>query len=230
VTDRAGSRRGRRSGPAGLCLQARWIVIGVMLLSALAIALVWPTMKSELSPLEDRGTILANINAPDGATLDYTNRYARRWSAWASSSRSSTASSPTSATRRCRRAAWSTAPSTGTTASARRWTWRARWAQVQCLPGVNAFIITPPSLGQGFRDRPLNFVIQTSDSYENLNARHAQMQDEIAKNPGIQGVDVDLRLNKPELRIDIDRDKAADLGVASTWWPSAMETMLGGRR
>ncbi|MBW8720449.1 MAG: efflux RND transporter permease subunit, partial [Polaromonas sp.] len=60
----------------GMALQARWIVIGVMLLSALAIALVFPGMKQELSPIEDRGVILANVNAPDGATLDYTNRYA----------------------------------------------------------------------------------------------------------------------------------------------------------
>ena len=37
------------------------------------------------------------------------------------------------------------------------------------LPGVTAFPITPPSLGQGFRERPLNFVIQTSESYQNLN-------------------------------------------------------------
>ncbi|MEO6015699.1 MAG: efflux RND transporter permease subunit, partial [Polaromonas sp.] len=60
-----------------MVLQARWIVIGVMLLCALAIALVFPTMKQELSPIEDRGVILANVNAPDGATLDYTNRYAK---------------------------------------------------------------------------------------------------------------------------------------------------------
>ena len=43
-----------------------------------------------------------------------------------------------------------------------------------------AFPITPPSLGQGFRERPLNFVIQTSDSYQNLNAVTRQMLDEIA--------------------------------------------------
>jgi len=36
------------------------------------------------------------------------------------------------------------------------------------LPGVTAFPITPPSLGQPFRDRPLNFVIVTTDSYQNL--------------------------------------------------------------
>ena len=57
--------------------------------------------------------------------------------------------------------------------------------KINALPGVNAFIITPPSLGQGFRERPLNFVIQTSDSYENLNRVVRQMLDEIAKNPGI---------------------------------------------
>ncbi|HWP13056.1 MAG TPA: efflux RND transporter permease subunit, partial [Ramlibacter sp.] len=60
-----------------ILLQARWIVVGIMLLSALGIALVWPTMKQELSPLEDRGTILATVNAPDGSTLEYTNRYAQ---------------------------------------------------------------------------------------------------------------------------------------------------------
>ncbi|HYF16764.1 MAG TPA: efflux RND transporter permease subunit, partial [Ramlibacter sp.] len=60
----------------GWLFQARWIVIGVMVGSALAIAAVWPTMRSELAPLEDRGTILANINAPDGSTLAYTNKYA----------------------------------------------------------------------------------------------------------------------------------------------------------
>ncbi len=97
------------------------------------------------------------------------------------------------------------------------------------LPGVNAFPITPPSLGQGFRERPVNFVIQTSDSYENLNAVLRQMLDEIAKNPGIVSPDVDLRLNKPELRIEVQRDKAADLGVSVEVVAKAIETMLGGR-
>jgi multidrug efflux pump len=97
------------------------------------------------------------------------------------------------------------------------------------IPGVNAFPITPPSLGQGFRERPVNFVIQTSDSYQNLNAVTRQMLDEIAKNPGFIAPDVDLRLNKPELRIDIDRIKATELGVSVDVVARAIETMLGGR-
>ena len=97
------------------------------------------------------------------------------------------------------------------------------------LPGVTAFPITPPSLGQGFRERPLNFVIQTSESYQNLNVVVRQMLNEIARNPGIVSPDVDLRLNKPELRIEVERDKAADLGVSVEVVAKAIETLLGGR-
>ncbi|MEO7401263.1 MAG: efflux RND transporter permease subunit, partial [Polaromonas sp.] len=61
----------------GLVFQARWIVMAIMALSAVGIALVFPTMKQELSPMEDRGVILASVNAPDGSTLEYTNRYAQ---------------------------------------------------------------------------------------------------------------------------------------------------------
>ena len=52
------------------------------------------------------------------------------------------------------------------------------------LPGVTRFPITPPSLGQGFRERPLNFVIQTSDSYENLNLVVRQMHGRDRQKPG----------------------------------------------
>jgi multidrug efflux pump len=55
----------------------RWAVGLVMLGCAVAIAVVYPSLRQELSPLEDRGMILASINAPDGATLAYTDRYAR---------------------------------------------------------------------------------------------------------------------------------------------------------
>jgi len=106
---------------------------------------------------------------------------------------------------------------------------REMQSRISSLPGVNAFPITPPSLGQGFRSRPLNYVIQTSDSYENLSATVTQMLDEMAKNPGILSPDVDLRLNKPELRITVNRERAADLGVGVDVVARAIETMLGGR-
>jgi multidrug efflux pump len=210
--------------------QARWIVVGVMAVSALAIALVFPTMKQELSPIEDRGVILANITAPDGATLDYTNRYAQAIEKMGQPFPEfdrvfANIGNPTVAQASVvyRTVDWDERKRSTIDMA------RELQPKFNALPGVNVFTITPPSLGQGFRDRPLNFVIQTSDSYQNLNAVTRQMLDEIAKNPGIVSVDVDLRLNKPELRIEVERDKAADLGVSVEVVAKAIETLLGGR-
>ena len=211
-------------------LQARWLVVAVMGVCALAIALIFPTMKQELSPLEDRGVILANVNAPDGSTLDYTNRYAQALEdmgkPYAEFDRiSANVGNPTVAQASVvyRTVDWD--KRTRSTLDMAR----ELQPKFNALAGVTAFPITPPSLGQGFRERPLNFVIQTSDSYQNLNAVVRQMLDEIAKNPGIVSPDVDLRLNKPELRIEVERDKAADLGVSVEVVAKAVETLLGGR-
>jgi multidrug efflux pump len=213
----------------GVVLQARWIVIGVMLASALAIALIFPTMKQELSPIEDRGVILANVNAPDGATLDYTNRYAQALEKMGESYKEfdrifANVGNPTVAQASVvyRTVDWDERKRSTMEMA------RELQPKFNALPGVTAFPITPPSLGQGFRERPLNFVIQTSDSYENLNTVVRQMLEEIAKNPGIVSPDVDLRLNKPELRIEVERDKAADLGVSVEVVAKAVETLLGG--
>ncbi|NIC39675.1 efflux RND transporter permease subunit, partial [Aquabacterium sp. A08] len=60
----------------GAALGARWLVVLVMLGSAAGSAWLLQTTKQELAPIEDRGVILTVINGPDGATLDYTRRYA----------------------------------------------------------------------------------------------------------------------------------------------------------
>ncbi|MBL0419809.1 efflux RND transporter permease subunit [Ramlibacter sp. AW1] len=229
VTARWGGREGRH-GPLGHLLQARWLVIGVMALSAWGIAVVWPTMKQELAPLEDRGTVLASVSAPDGSTLAYTDRYAQALERMAERYPEfdrifANVGNPT-------------VSQASVVLRAVDWEQRQRSTlemarelapRLNSLPGVNAFVITPPSLGQGFRERPVSYVIQTSDSYENLNQVVRQFLDEMSRNPGIVSPDVDLRLNKPELRIEVDRDKAADLGVNVDAVARALETMLGGR-
>ncbi len=214
----------------GWLLQARWLVMLVMLISAGAIVLIFPTMKQELSPMEDRGVILANVNSPDGATLGYTDRYARAMEKMGQPFKEFdriyvSLGNPTVAQASViyRTVDWD--QRTRTTMDMAR----ELGPKFASLSGVTAFPITPPSLGQGFRERPLNFVIQTSESYQNLNAVVRQMLDEMAKNPGIVSPDVDLRLNKPELRINVDREKAADLGVSVEVVAKAIETLLGGR-
>ena len=229
--DRSRSQVGANHSLRRWLMDARWIVIGVMALSGIGIALVLPGMKRELSPLEDRGQVLAVVTAPDGATLDYTNRYVgaieRMGQPYKEFDRIFVSSGNP------------TVSQANVFFRAIDWDQRDRsildvarelQPKMAGLPGVTAFPITPPSLGQGFRERPVNFVLISTDSYQNLAAVTRQFMDEIAKNPGIVSADIDLRLNKPELKIDVNREKAADMGVSVDVVARAIETMLGGRQ
>ncbi len=210
--------------------KARWVVVLIMASCGVGIVIVYPSMKQELSPLEDRGTILATVNAPDGSTLDYTDKYAKALEKIGSTYPEfdrifANLGNPTVAQGSViyRAVDWDQRQRTTLEIA------RELQGKFNGIAGINTFPITPPSLGQGFRERPVNFVIQTSDSYQNLNLVTRQMLDAIAKNPGFISPDVDLRLNKPELRIDVDRVKAAELGINVDVVARAVETMLGGR-
>ena len=215
----------------GLHMSRRWLVVAVMVMAGIGSFTLLKTTKSELAPLEDRGVILTVINGPDGATMDYTTRYAQTIERMASKYTEfdrifTVVGNPTVAQGNVfyRAAPWEQRTKT-TLEIAREMT-----PAIAGLPGVTAFPITPPSLGQPFRDRPLNFVIVTTDSYQNLAQVVRTFQEEIAKNPGIVSVDTDLRLNKPEISMDVDRERAADMGVPIDNIARAVETMMGGRQ
>ncbi len=214
----------------GWTLKVRWLVVLVAIGSGVLSWFVLGDIKRELSPIEDRGVVVAQINSPDGATLDYTNRYARAiervGEGYPEFDRIfANIGNPTVAQGNVffRAVPWEERKRT-TLQMAREMTPR-----VASLTGVTAIPITPPSLGQGFTQRPINYVIITSDSYQNLAQTVRAFQDELAKNPGFVQVDTDLRLNKPEIRLEVDRERAADMGVAVDAIARAVETMLGGR-
>jgi len=215
----------------GRDLSRRWLVVAVMVVAGIGTFTLLKTTKSELAPLEDRGVILTVINGPDGATMDYTMRYAqaieRMSSKYTEFDRIFTvAGNPTVAQGNVfyRAVPWENRQRS-TLEIARDMT-----PTMAGLPGVTAFPITPPSLGQPFRERPVNFVILTSDSYQNLAQVVRAFQEELAKNPGIVSVDTDLRLNKPEISMEVDRERAADMGVPVDQIARAVETMMGGRQ
>jgi multidrug efflux pump len=211
-------------------LQRRWLVLLVMLASGIASWMLFRSAKSELAPVEDRGVIFTSVSAPDGSTLDYTQRYMqaieRIGMAYPEFDRIFIVTGNPTVSQGIavlRTIDW-TQRSRSTPNLVREL--QPKFAQ---LPGVSAFPVTPPSLGQGFRERPVNFVIVSSDSYAAMSQVAQQMVAEMAKNPGIVQPDIDLRLNKPELFIQVDRDRAADAGIAVEQVARTIETMLGGR-
>jgi multidrug efflux pump len=212
-------------------LNRRWIVVVGFVLVALSCVALLNVLKSELAPVEDRGVILGVFSGPDGATLDYTDKYARQIE---------DIYSKTENIERFFVVSGNPTVSQGISfVGLSDWSERARrspdiakelFPKFMGIPGVLAFPVTPPSLGQSPRERPINFVIVTSAAYEELQKVTGQFLGELAKNPGLTNIDTDLKLNKPELSVEVKRDKAADMGVQVETIGRTLETLLGGRQ
>jgi len=188
-------------------------------------------MKRELAPVEDRATVVAIFSAPDGASIDYSYRYAQEIERLALSIPEAdrvfvVTGSPTV---------------TQGIGFFRLIDWGERDRKVPQIiaelqpkllgiPGVQAFAVAPASLGQSPRARPVNLVVLSSESYEDIQETLRPLMAELQDDARFQGVDTDLRLNKPELKLRIDRDRAADAGVAVDAIGRALETALGGRQ
>jgi len=218
------------------CLNRRLVVVGVFAAASAIGATLFATLKSELSPLEDRGFFLGIMVAPEGATMDYTDGYAKVWEEiykdvpeivnyfvvvapglerpnpvnfgisfvrmkdWGERKRSSQA------------IAASVAPK-----------------MFSMMPGVLAFPISPPSLGQNFRNPAIQFVVQ-GRSYDQLDRVVNGIMTRARAYPGLANLDSDLKLNKPQLSVDINREKAAAVGVQVDAIGRTLETLLGGRQ
>jgi len=96
------------------------------------------------------------------------------------------------------------------------------------MPGVLSFAVNPSSLGASFLSKQVEYVIYGS-SYEELQSHVTKVMAKLYQYKGITGLDTDLKLNKPQLKVNIDRDKASSLGVSMNTVASTIETLLGGR-
>lgn len=103
------------------------------------------------------------------------------------------------------------------------------------IPGVRGFAFNMPSLstarGSGAgANNPVQFVIQSSSSYEDLNTLANAFVDKIKENPGLLNVGSDLDLNKPRMEINMNREKIREAGLQVSDVGRTLETMFGSRQ
>jgi multidrug efflux pump len=225
-------------------LRRRGRVIGVALLLIVIAGAAFFFMRRELVPTEDRGIAFGIVIAPEGSTLAYTDRYMRQIESIL--------------LRLPERRGLFTATGLGFGGpgqvtngfifvnlkprherhKSQQQIVQELFPQLFSIPGVLAFVINPPSLGGGFSSSPVEYVLE-ADSYEDLQKATTTMMGKaateltIGKKPNVFpyliNLDTDLKLNKPQLEILIDRDRAASLGVSVTEIGTTLETLLGGR-
>ncbi len=218
-------------------LRQKWLV-GLLFVGTIAGAWwLFEQIPQEYAPREDRGAFFLLVNGPEGASFGYMEEYMdeieRRLLPYAESGEAIRV-----LLRTPRGFGGGDSFNTGIVIMVmapfgeRRSSWEVMdeiRADLGDLPGVRAF----PVMRQGFGTRiqkPLQFVIG-GGTYEELAAWRDILLAEIdATNPGLLGIDWDYKETKPQLRVEIDYDRAADLGVTISTVGRTLETMLGSRK
>ena len=101
--------------------------------------------------------------------------------------------------------------------------------KLQSIPDVRAFAIMRSSIGGRGLGRPVQFVLQ-GNTYEELVAWRDIVLDKARENPKLLRLDSDYKETTPQLLVNIDKERAADLGVSISDIGRTLETMLGQRR
>ena len=200
-------------------------------------ALLFAGLPSEYAPREDRGVFLVMMRAPEGASFDYTDRYAREMEQILMQEIEA------GPVLRILLRLPARFGSTGEVNSARAIVILRPWderdehvsevaARVRqklgSLPGVRIAVITPQSLGIRSDGRPVSLVVGGPD-YEQLRGWRDQLLAAMAELPEIENADSNYQERKPQLRVRVDRDRAPALGVSLAAVGRTLETMLGSR-
>jgi multidrug efflux pump len=212
-------------------LKLRPLVILIGLSVAGSGVFFFTQLSSELAPTEDQGSIVGYFSGPQGATIDYTDRYARELE---------TIYAKTPEVERYFMVVGSPGVSEGIS-FVRLKPWESRHRsqaeiadamqpQMFAIPGVLAFPSSPSSLGQGSRGQSIDLVVQTSKSYSQMQVMVNKLLAKMKTNPALVNADSDLELNLPQIKIAVDREKASDVGVSIDTLGRTLQTLLGGRQ
>ncbi|MCC6766642.1 MAG: efflux RND transporter permease subunit [Deltaproteobacteria bacterium] len=207
-----------------LAVGAAWFTLGLWLLYVLP---------REFVPHADRGNILVITEAPEGTTLLETDRYQREVEAIVQSAPNVAKAFSVVAFANAGPGAVNRG---GMFVTLDPWEARALsqeavigtlYPRLHRVAGMLAFPLSPPSLGTSFDATPISLVLQGPD-VQQLAVFANEITRRAGEIPGVVNVRSDLVLNKPQVVVDIDRNRAADLGVSVRTIASTLQILLGG--
>ncbi|MBA2762334.1 MAG: efflux RND transporter permease subunit, partial [Segetibacter sp.] len=217
-------------------MRVRWMAFIITIVCGGLIVLIGKNIPSELAPMEDKSQFRLQVTAPEGTAYDYMDNYIDKLSDFIIDS-----------VPEKQMVASMTAPGWAGGAT------NSGFVRVQLvdpkdrersqkdivemvnrnLPKFNegrAFAIEEQTIAVNRRGgQPVQFVIQNND-FNKLSQVLPRFLEEANKNPVLQGVDADLKFNKPELRINVDRLKASELGVSVEDVSQTLQLALSNRR
>jgi len=226
----------RYRSAVGYLVRRPWLAVAVIIVIGTAGVGMFRALPTEYAPAEDRGMLFLWMRAPEGATPDYMDRQIRRME---------NATMPLVEDGYARRVLVRSgmAGDGGDVNTAFTyiplvpWSERDRTAKeladglrgrVGRIPGADIMVMLPPSLAIRTSAQPLIVVIGGTN-YDELAEWRDRTLGRVAENPNIIRMRSDYFEKKPRIRVEIDRNRAADLGVSLTEVGRTLETMLGSR-
>jgi len=214
---------------------AAWVIIGI---SGLVAVLIYRSLQTELAPIEDRDSIRFALTAPEGSSFEYTKKIADNLTDFLYDSIPE------------RDFVFNAVPSFAATGGA-----NTAFGRIGLIPAserkrsqndianeinkkmrrfnnARIFAIQEQtiSVGSGSRSSlPVQFILQNLD-FEKFKTVVPKFLDEARKDRTFQNVDVNLKFNKPELDLTVDRIKTKDLGLATADVAEVVQAAFSGRR
>ncbi|KAB2880108.1 efflux RND transporter permease subunit [bacterium] len=216
----------------------KWISVAIMIASFFIIFLAGSRLQSELAPLEDRSLLRITATGPEGASYDYTTRFMNNLVEFVNDSLPEkkvflTVTAPGFAGTGAVNTGFARVVLTPPEERYRTQQEIANYisANLRRFPEARAFVIQEQTIavGGGRGGLPVQYVLQ-APNFEKLREVVPKFLEEARKDPAFQIVDVNLKFNKPELHISIDRDRARALGVSATDIGQILRLSYSGQR
>lgn len=214
----------------------KWAAIVVFVIASSMIFLFGRNLQSELAPLEDRSGMRLIANAPEGSTFEYMDRYMTEITSRLMNEVPEASALITI-----------TSPGFGASSSVNSGFVRIRLkdpddrerSQQQIADaisesmynytGARTFVVQDQSIGGGGGGLPVQYVIQ-APNLEKLKEIIPPFTAELQKSDKFQFFDINLKFNKPELQVEINREKARNLGVSVNDIAQTLQFALSGQR
>lgn len=216
-------------------MKVRWVSFILVGAALAVIFFIGGQIKSELAPLEDRSNIRISAIAPEGASFEFTSRYMDEMTKYVMDSIPEVSAPLTMVAI----GGGGGASNSGTLnlylkdPAERERTQKQIFAQLSKelnnFYGVRALPSQPPTIGARYGGQPIQYVI-LSNNFDSLVNILPKFLDEAKKSPVLQFVDANLKVNKPELALTINRDRADALGVSIQDVAQVLQTALAGVR
>ncbi|MEY4954572.1 MAG: hypothetical protein RI981_657 [Bacteroidota bacterium] len=222
-------------------LRVRWVawVVMIGLIGVIYTLFKTGAIPSELAPLEDRGQMRISATAPEGATFDYMlnftdeiTRFIMKEIPEKERSAIYTITSPGFGNAGSNSGMIRVLLSDSNARRSQQAIVDALQPKVKKFPGAKSIVIQEPTLQTGQRGGgglPVAFVVQ-GPNFEKLKKMMPQFMAKVRDSPKFEVSDINLKFTKPELRLEIDRAKAQNLGVSIQDVAQTLQLGLSGRR